>query len=349
MTSMQFNEIYKIFDLNELIKVSKLLGTDLWHIQGPGGNISNKNLQYDKLIVKGSGLRLKDVNSYVDFPIVDTQIFKNLYPKSKTFIPNPEEENRYISAIVHSSHNSNVLRPSMETGFHCIIPSRWVLHLHSLIGIFLGALHTYSPSQVDVFFDDYFRYYSEFDEDFIDQAIPGLHLTNLISDKINLHQKNYSGRYELGVFFLKSHGVVWYGNCLNEITNTIKNFETFAMKYFQFDTFDYVIDISNNVVSLNWISSPLLEPLFPDFCVFFPSGIDKVKIDYVFNHTLLSFDAYREHSKVRMLDLMENFISHCILSHIYQVYRLDEVYFSTFARIVQQMEIEKLRLKQSRE
>lgn len=103
--------------------------------QGAGGNVSLK--EGNLLWIKASGARLDRVAEPRGMALVSLSAFR------KGVDEMPEEvdqaEIAYADLLKLSSIEApNLGRPSMETGFHSLLPGRWVFHFHSLVSMAMG-------------------------------------------------------------------------------------------------------------------------------------------------------------------------------------------------------------------
>lgn len=102
--------------------------------QGAGGNVSFK--QNDSLHIKASGFRLDEVDGargIVSLPLASsTAAFRRM-------VANPEgaeaEYSNWLKLNSRSNHPRE--RASMESSFHALLPSAWVIHFHSLASILM--------------------------------------------------------------------------------------------------------------------------------------------------------------------------------------------------------------------
>lgn len=129
-----------------LIEIGKTIGQKIpFWIQGAGGNVSIK--QNKKLWIKASGTRLEDIGkdktlACLDFEKAKTQML-DLASKSKSILTGTKEDTllelEYAEALKNlGEHSSNLGRPSMETGFHVLLPNSWVLHFHALSALLMS-------------------------------------------------------------------------------------------------------------------------------------------------------------------------------------------------------------------
>ncbi len=117
------------------VEVCRTIGArvPLW-TQGPGGNVSVKT--ENLLWIKASGLRLDSVNDASGLVALTTA---ELSLALRAIDPNAASaEQAYADMLAASVHGSHRGRPSMEAGFHSLLPATWVLHFHSLPAIIMA-------------------------------------------------------------------------------------------------------------------------------------------------------------------------------------------------------------------
>ncbi|MCG3203783.1 MAG: hypothetical protein KCHDKBKB_00455 [Elusimicrobia bacterium] len=180
--------------LENLVHVTQRIGgrSPGW-VQGAGGNSSFKSGN-GVLIIKPSGARMSDMQDLAHFAEVDIEKFLDRLGQAKKNM----DESLYAHALQSSnlSHQRNI-RPSMETGFHAVLPKQWVLHFHSLVAILMGWEHSKNPKKVEQWLT---RHWEEAHQ-IIGLCSPGLELTFEV-------QKHNSAT----LFVLKNHGVILQGN-----------------------------------------------------------------------------------------------------------------------------------------
>ncbi len=99
-----------------LINITEKIGRDINLVQGPGGNISFKNNGF--MYIKASGEKMSDAKN------------KNIFIKT--------DLNKILSALDRNNHDpvknswekSSLMRPSIETTMHALMPHKYVLHVH---------------------------------------------------------------------------------------------------------------------------------------------------------------------------------------------------------------------------
>lgn len=93
-----------------------LISKDSLLVQGTGGNVSWKDKK--KLWVKASGTSLSET------------LKKNIFVPLDLEIINSQVQNGSFNLI--KDNHAKILRPSIETMFHAILPYKYVLHLHAV-------------------------------------------------------------------------------------------------------------------------------------------------------------------------------------------------------------------------
>ena len=128
----QIVDSYSNYDLEILKRISFEIGIRKELIQGAGGNISYKI--GNTLWIKASGTKLENAK------------------KESIFIPlNLEEIIRSIELEIDNNKQYKPLkitklRPSIETGFHAILPYKYVLHTHPIDVISQSIVHNAKES-----------------------------------------------------------------------------------------------------------------------------------------------------------------------------------------------------------
>jgi HAD superfamily hydrolase (TIGR01549 family) len=172
-----FNNLDK--DINDFFKMCKDFGNDFNLVQLGGGNISVKN--NDLMIIKSSGVAMKDVNN---FSIINNE---KLLIDLKNKIYNPL--NNYLL------FNKN--KPSIETYMHSIL-KKYTVHLHPIdINKILVRKNAYN---------------------IIKNMYPNALILNYISPGINIAKKLLEKELNnINIIFLLNHGVIYTSDNLEEI------------------------------------------------------------------------------------------------------------------------------------
>lgn len=110
-----------ICDIKNMASLSAKIGKRVDYVQGGGGNASVK-IQEGIMAIKASGYLLRNVTETDGLAFVDYDKINKMAVKGN-FNPIGYEVKR---------EDIPMLRPSIETGFHALLPQKYVLHTHSV-------------------------------------------------------------------------------------------------------------------------------------------------------------------------------------------------------------------------
>jgi len=168
------------------------IGNESLLVQGAGGNVSWKD--EGTLWIKASGMWLVDAESKEIFVPVNLEHLQASIEK-KSF---------HITPLVN---RTSVLRPSIETLMHALMPHRIVVHLHS-IEILAYLVRPNFRQQLNMAIGNRINF------ECVDYHKPGQELAKSIYEVLN---HNLS----VDVIFLRNHGVVIGGENVDEIRNLL--------------------------------------------------------------------------------------------------------------------------------
>lgn len=175
-----------------VIKYCSEIGTDPLLVQGAGGNVSWK--EGDTLWVKASGTWLADAsNKDIFVPVNLPHLRAAIQSGDFTVIPQPLGE--------------SLLRPSIETLLHALMPHRIVMHLHA-IEILAHLVRKDCQTTFQRLLAPSINWA------LVDYHKPGADLAKAVHSVLG--QKSVTD-----VIFLKNHGVVIGGNSVTDIKNTL--------------------------------------------------------------------------------------------------------------------------------
>lgn len=232
----------KLNDLREFVEISSKLGSDLSLVQAGGGNTSQK-IDSKLMAVKSSGTFLRNISLKKGFCILNYEDVKNYHDMP---VDTESKYSKEINQFVKSGNG----RPSMESGFHAIIPKKFVLHSHPVyLNVLLcsqegkSILNTLYPDSV-----------------FIEAIAPGMQLSmkiKLIVDKTN--------KDDICTIFLQNHGLITASDNLTNCYEIHKNISENIKKELSLPKF---------ILKNNQDIDPILfeKNLFPDQIVFSDSG-----------------------------------------------------------------------------
>jgi rhamnose utilization protein RhaD (predicted bifunctional aldolase and dehydrogenase) len=225
--------------MEDFIKASNEIGQNSIYIQGSGGNSSIKI--GERLYIKASGYKMREMTIHSGIACCSYQDIKSFLDKKKRF--NSSEEEVFLKQV-----NSSIIQketfglPSMETGMHAIIPSKYVFHLHSVYANIFNCMK-YGSRYIKKIVKESFLY--------MPYLNPGYALAFKLKQVKKLDR----------LIFLKNHGIIVHGDnledCLFAIQKLHKDIEDFLKNSQIFTPFivKKVNDIKDN-------------HLFPDSVVF---------------------------------------------------------------------------------
>jgi rhamnose utilization protein RhaD (predicted bifunctional aldolase and dehydrogenase) len=199
----------------DLVYLSQKIGQRLDYVQGGGGNISVK-ISENLMAIKASGYELKNLTYEDGFAFVNQ---KQVNQGISDFSDNKNGDDGKFSVVIKSAtkslENYPNLRPSMETGFHSLLPFTYVVHSHSLYAGILNCSQQGEEIAKKLFPDMLWIGYEN----------PGWQVTEAIYLAIKKNKKFAQ------IIFLQNHGLIVASNDVNQglelhemVTKEIQNF-----------------------------------------------------------------------------------------------------------------------------
>jgi Class II Aldolase and Adducin N-terminal domain len=267
-------------ELRRFISLSRRVGRDLLQAQAAGCNLSIK-LDEQRMIIKSSGARLKDVSDQLGWTLMDYgRVMSGLREISAKFPPGNRREIAYADLLQAASLKASS-RPSMEAGFHTILPDPYVFHVHSAAGILLGFLGVRQVAQrMNRRWPAPVRFRS------VGSQLPGMEL----SWSIHGLKPVMAPRKAVTLWFLENHGLIWSSSDWNALQKAMAAFERHFQKEFQFQRYSFPHEAGSSKCLLKFPLSHRervqgegahlcfcrwprvsfdLRPLFPDMIIYF--------------------------------------------------------------------------------
>lgn len=118
--------------LEAFAKLSQAAGSRADYVQGGGGNTSVK-LENGLMAIKASGFRLADITPQSAYAVLDGAAIRDFYLTGEAgqFEDVEAAGSAKVKECVRAVEGLEVLRPSVEAGFHSILRT-YVLHTHSV-------------------------------------------------------------------------------------------------------------------------------------------------------------------------------------------------------------------------
>ena len=226
-------------EINRFIDISNEIGSDVAFVQAGGGNTSVK-LSTKEMLIKSSGIYLKDMTPNSGFCNVN-------FPEIKEYHYNLIDDEEKYSQKLNESVIKGVGRPSMETGFHALIPHKYVIHSHP---VYLNVL--LCSNKGEDMTSSIFNYFN-----WVSTTAPGKYLSleilRILDQKKQLK--------DVEIFFLENHGLIISSNdpglCLRQHQSISREvFKSLNLEKFNFTQFCNMEDEFDGMA------------LFPDQAVF---------------------------------------------------------------------------------
>lgn len=276
-------------EINNLMNLSKKIGSYPEFAQGGGGNISVK-INQNLMAIKASGYLLKDVKNNDGFSFVNHQNIAN-YLKNKASPKTTEQDfdSFIVSNKIHLDGYPN-LKPSIETGFHSILPQKYIIHTHS---VYVNILCCSKEGRdiVKKLFPNAF---------WVQYANPGKEITLEITGSID----NISS----DLYFMQNHGIIVCSETAEDAYNLHKFVNDKIIGYFNIDN-GYNFKDNYNYDFKNYNKDAVL---FPDQVIYLMSeNLQKTNAGtetlYAYNYIL---------NNIKNLNLTANFISKKDINYI---------------------------------
>ena len=186
--------------LESFSKMSQQAGARVDYVQGGGGNTSVK-LKDGLMAIKASGYRLSDVDVDSGYAVLDYENLRKFYLSHEPaeFGDVEKRGSEEAKASIRSIEGLEQLRPSVEAGFHSVLPT-FVLHTHSVYGN-LAACAVEGREIVEKAFAD-----APYTVGFVPYTDPGARLTFTIRDECARVEKE-TGKAP-NVIFMQNHGPI---------------------------------------------------------------------------------------------------------------------------------------------
>lgn len=128
--------------LQELINISRKVGTDTSLVQGGGGNTSMKTADGKYMYIKASGTALKDMSPQTGYRRLNLERILEIVKNPDTAKLDPDQREQAVLNSLMTSCQDDIdsnARPSVESHLHAML-DRCVVHLHPyVVGAFVNA------------------------------------------------------------------------------------------------------------------------------------------------------------------------------------------------------------------
>lgn len=177
---------------------------------------------------------------------------------SGTKLANALEEEIFCKVEIkrpNLASNSNALRPSIETSLHAVRKESFVVHVHSVGAMSLGFRKTLNRQVMTLL--------QQFSLGIVDYYRPGFELSNALKE-VNTGKTGMKGS------LLRNHGLVLWGENLEELYETLLNFEEQLLELYPIN-----VEVLQKIKYQSLKQYLNNQYLTPDHAVFGPS-MDKL-------------------------------------------------------------------------
>lgn len=186
--------------LKELQEISHTVGNSPDYVQGGGGNTSVK-LNDELMAVKASGFKLTQITPQQGFVIVHYKNIREYYDNVdlNSGIDYEKDSVAFVRQNVMEMEGLQVLRPSVEAGFHSVL-QKYVIHSHSVYANIVCCAQNGMELVEKIFGDKGYECL------WIPYINPGFALTLKIREGVRQCLKR-KGKYP-EVIFMENHGLI---------------------------------------------------------------------------------------------------------------------------------------------
>ncbi len=210
--------------IQNFIKLSSYVAHQIDVVQGAGGNSSFK-FNDGEMLIKASGMLLKEIETNEAYVQLTTTKIVELIKRDNFDVNNSEHIQQLNETVIKNS--TGVLKPSMETSFHCLY-HKYVLHTHNVFAnVFLCSDHF---EILDNCFEDEEAYTVEMLKDY---HTPGSELSWHIYNQFRFKESFPN------VTFLPNHGVIYSHNDFDELLKIYDDVQKRLLGLLQFNIKEY--------------------------------------------------------------------------------------------------------------
>ena len=273
--------------VDNLIDISKKIGLCPEFVQGGGGNTSVK-INDNLMAIKASGYLLKDMSENDGFSFVNYLDIKNHIKSNKISGDTEDDFSAFIKEKTSKIEGYPNLKPSIETGFHALLPQKYIIHTHSVYANIICCSKDGEDTAQKLFPSSIWVKY----------ANPGKDITIAIANVTKDKPSN--------IIFMQNHGIIICAKSSGEAYNLHKSVNNKIINHFNIG-----IDFELEKIDLD-IEEVKEKVIFPDQVVYLlsenlrnsASGLETL---YAYNYII---------KKIKNLGLTPNFISKKDINYI---------------------------------
>ncbi len=267
-------------------RVSRAVGARADYTQGGGGNTSVK-MTGGLMAIKASGFRLTDVAPDAGYAVLDGAALRDFYIHSEasSFEDVEAAGSERAKALTREIEGLKPLRPSVEAGFHSLLP-RFVAHTHSAYANAAACAENSRELTAQALSG------APYSVAFIPYVNPGAQLTFTMRDI--LREATEKEGKEPSVIVMQNHGLIAAAETADECLFLHEDANARFRKFFGVDAADYPLprvkeDGGGFASDTPWLTSRLADgayslgvlrdmPLFPDQMVYFKGTLGETAV-----------------------------------------------------------------------
>jgi len=252
--------------IDGLLRLCRTGGKDWNRCQGAGGNASVK-VSARRMLVTASGTSMRSLTGRRGWTLLDPRRLRRDLKRTGA-LRSARREPAYAASLSRLAQGP---LPSLESGLHAAIPSRYVLHLHSAAGMLLARQGRAGLR-------------------FAEETLPGtlVQRTPAVLPGYALAARIAGGRLpargRIALWLLENHGIVLSGDDLRAVEIAVEALERAGADRYGLRRFRRPHRLGTRgcrcrrkdprvVCFCSWPAADFsLEPVFPDFVAYFSMG-----------------------------------------------------------------------------
>ncbi|MFC1595736.1 class II aldolase/adducin family protein [Candidatus Margulisiibacteriota bacterium] len=212
-------------NIEQLVKMSRYAGNRFDLVQSGVGNSSVK-LENGEMLIKASGVRLSQVSRQSNIATVSLKKVRDILTNPKLLSLSDKKTKEKIALnLIGQAIKDNSPRPSIETIFHAMFESRYVLHTHPIAVNLLVCRKNWRQVSSELFDSAVMC---------VDYKTPGVELAFEVKAELKKYEEKYGTRPT--ITFLQNHGLIINTDSFEEIIPMTEQVLGRLEDYFEIDT-----------------------------------------------------------------------------------------------------------------
>ncbi len=213
-----FNDV-----IHPFVNICDLISDSVDMIQAGGGNASAKYTSDDMsmMLIKASGFLMSEVDENKGYAQIELDKILKILDEVQNGILSIDDEAEINQRI--NEANTGVLRPSIETFLHALLPQRYILHVHALITLIYASSKRFIDDMASQW-DAPKELNSKLSKALlVPYEKPGIHLAMSMMNGIEKYIALYGNSPD--VIILQNHGLIVASDSPNALYDAITTVE----------------------------------------------------------------------------------------------------------------------------